>query len=139
MTMNTPLTIDLNREIEAIVASHTDWKHDLVSYVLYQDQHIDVNFIGDALRSTLGRWLAELPVSLRSSSHYREILRLNFSFHVQAERIASMISQRQFDAAQQKMLGLTFRIASDQLTAALTRWQNDTPADQNELAYCVAA
>ncbi len=110
--------------LDRAIAAQAKWKYRLMEAIDTGKSQWQVGNVRTDHACEFGKWLSDLPLSLRLSDHCQEVRALHAEFHTLAADVLELaIAGRREEATAAMALGSRFAVVSSNLTMAVIAWK----------------
>lgn len=114
---------DMAQDLTKALNDHCLWKRELRAAAVYQKRDLPISRICRDDCCAFGRWLHQLPPSVRHSAEAQTVERLHAQFHRAAGAVAEMIVDGHYDQALSSLATGGYPQVSAELTRAVVQWK----------------
>lgn len=116
--------MEIAETLDRAIAAHAKWKYRLMEAIETGKSEWRMDVVRTDEACEFGKWLAALPLSLRLSSHVKDVRTLHAEFHTLASNVLELaLSGRAAEATAAMAFGSRFALVSSQLTLAVLGWK----------------
>lgn len=116
--------MEIAEALERAIAAHAKWKYRLMEAIDTGQSEWRIETVRTDDECEFGKWLGNLPLSLRLSSDVQQVRELHGEFHMLASNVLELaLSGQREEAAAAIAMGSRFAAVSSQLTMAVLHWK----------------
>ena len=111
-------------EIDKAIGAHGAWKQRLKMAIETGNSEFTTQQVRVDDRCVFGQWLYNLPASIKTNDHWKNIQRLHAEFHAEAAHVLTIaLSGKKEEALILLEPGGKYTLLTGQLGIALTKWK----------------